>query len=506
MASGGSGDGDWEKNPETAPKKSYDRTECTLGECKEPSPKIPKSPCENEDDLTLSIKNIPNARGCNDEDRKQCRADQVCELGEQGVTCKCAEQEHEVGGACTGVCKENDCYKNFTDCTVHCGQQRCSCPWKSRKPIGKSDKCILSEYYYTVSFKMNKSLEANDCTAYERQVLDAIRTTLGPEIYKVEILSCKDNITARLITEKPLKKYLVEMLKTCQYSDGSFCFFYPLLRIEKGSATEIQEENLCETLLKTQESAYKGANKCVREGSLFWFKCESGYREVYQKTLGRLRRSVCEPKISCPPEQELWCHLDGRICVYENDKAECKCPKGTIEDNGECTGRTTCNPAEVQECQGKGRECVYKELTTQCLCPIGMVEMGEHCTVPPRACTQEDREECEKKGEECFVDNDKVVCKTKEVSATTTAASPALGICTKEKNQECGMRDEECIVQNNKAACRKKEDSTAAAKASLGAESFTATEASPDLQGSGSSTIFASAINLLSILIFALLA
>ncbi|KAK8757351.1 hypothetical protein V5799_005018 [Amblyomma americanum] len=222
------------------------------------------------------------------------------------------------------------------------------------------------------------------------------------------------------MTEKPLKKYLLEMLKTCQYSDGSFCFFYPLLPIEKGSATEIQEENLCETLLKTQESAYKGANQCVKEGSLFWFKCASGYREVYQKTLGRLRRSVCE--------------------------------------------------------------------------------------LPPRSCTQEHREECEKKGEECFVENDKVVCKTKEVSATTTAASPAPGICTKEKSQECGLRDEECIVQNNKAACRKKEESTAAAKASLGAESFTATEASPDLQGSGSSTIFASAINLLSILIFALLA
>lgn len=70
---------------------------------------------------------------------------------------------------------------------------------------------------------------------------------------------------------------------------------YPRLPIEKGSATGIEEEDLCASVLIEQEAAYNGTNKCVKEGNLFWFKCAPGFKEVGQETSGRLRRSICEP-------------------------------------------------------------------------------------------------------------------------------------------------------------------------------------------------------------------
>ncbi|XP_049271872.1 glycoprotein antigen BM86-like [Rhipicephalus sanguineus] len=204
----------------------------------------------------------------------------------------------------SGKCIASDCHERFMDCSVAHGKEDCSCPWKHRMTDVYGATCTLRQYYYTVSFKLNTSLESQNCSVYAPRVKAAMRTALGYQVHAVTIANCTDNITARLILNDPLPKPLQKRLQACEHPIGDVCMLYPMLPIVRGSATEIEEENLCDSLLKDQENAYNGVNECVKAGDIFWFKCKQGYREVKVKTQGRLKRSICEvdPEAPTPPQ------------------------------------------------------------------------------------------------------------------------------------------------------------------------------------------------------------
>ncbi|KAH7952278.1 hypothetical protein HPB52_021128 [Rhipicephalus sanguineus] len=96
---------------------------------------------------------------------------------------------------------------------------------------------------------------------------------------------------------------------------------------------EIEEENLCDSLLKDQENAYNGVNECVKAGDIFWFKCKQGYREVKVKTQGRLKRSICEVDPEAPtPPQDPCLTVGAEVCgdvrcepYSDNSGFTCKC-------------------------------------------------------------------------------------------------------------------------------------------------------------------------------------
>ncbi|XP_075548504.1 uncharacterized protein LOC142582545 isoform X2 [Dermacentor variabilis] len=329
----------------------------------------------------ITCKAAWTAQACSEEQKKTCLPSQTCLVEKDKIICACPRNHQLVNGLCTSRCTENKCHENFTDCDVYMGKQSCSCPWTTRKP-GQIyiRECTLNEYYYTVSFTPNISLDANNCNLYERRVLEAMKTSIGTEVFKVEILNCTQKIKARLIAAKPLSKYLLKKLQTCEHPDGDLCMLYPKLPIKKHTATEIEEENLCDSLLKGQEEAYNGQNECVKFEDFFWFKCAAGFREVDRVTRGRLRRSVCEPGVSCTQDKELECASKGQICVYENEEPKCQCPPGMVTGQGGCSARTTCNSKERRECEDKKRECVYKDQKAECKCPQGTVDDGHGCS------------------------------------------------------------------------------------------------------------------------------
>ncbi|KAL3235410.1 hypothetical protein MRX96_022405 [Rhipicephalus microplus] len=269
----------------------------------------------------------------------------------------------------------------------------------------------------------NISFDSDHCKRYEDRVLEAIRTSIGKEVFKVEILNCTQDIKARLIAEKPLSKYVLRKLQACEHPIGEWCMMYPKLLIKKNSATEIEEENLCDSLLKNQEAAYKGQNKCVKVDNLFWFQCADGYTTTYEMTRGRLRRSVCKAGVSCNENEQLECANKGQICVYENGKANCQCPPDTKPGEIGCIERTTCNPKEIQECQDKKLECVYKNHKAECKCPD-----DHECSREPAkdSCSEEDNGKCQSSGQRCVMENGNAVCKEKSdattASTTTTKA------------------------------------------------------------------------------------
>lgn len=248
----------------------------------------------------VSCKVVHKERRCRDEEKKACRSDQICEVRDERINCQCRFHEHLLDGICTGKCGENNCHERFLDCAIYDGKQQCRCPWKDWQRIFINEACTLKRHYYTVSFKPNISLSHDDCDIYAPRVLEAMKTAIGSRVHMVQILNCTDKIEARLILNGPLPEQLRKKLQTCEYQEGEYCMLYPKLPIEKGSASGIEEENLCDSVLKEQEAAYNGTNKCVKDGNLFWFKCAPGFKEVNQETSGRLRRSICQPGTNDP--------------------------------------------------------------------------------------------------------------------------------------------------------------------------------------------------------------
>lgn len=299
-------------------------------------------------------------RACSDEEKKTCRTDEMCIVVNSVTKCSCGEHQHLVDGVCTGKCGPNDCHERFLNCHVYHGKQECRCPLNHKLDGAPGEGCKLSQHYYTISFTPNVTLEAEDCHMYQDRVKAAMRTALGDRIYAVEIINCRNNIKARLITKSPLESPLLKKLQTCEHPmEKSICMLYPGLPIIKGSATDIQEENLCDDLLKEQEMAYNGQNECVKEGNLFWFKCKAGYKEVGQDTLGRLRRSVCEPDPDAPAEaRQNPCLNDAaKICGEaqcepnaDNTAFTCKCDAGFFFDAVEkrCYNLKSC---KVKKCE-----------------------------------------------------------------------------------------------------------------------------------------------------------
>uniref|UniRef100_A0A1E1XIL9 Putative conserved secreted protein n=1 Tax=Amblyomma aureolatum TaxID=187763 RepID=A0A1E1XIL9_9ACAR len=336
-----------------------------------------------EDGIQCKVDNRRDA--CSQEDEQTCLPGQYCIMKNNAAVCECPINQRLVKGKCTGGCSENKCHEDFGDCDIYFGRQSCFCPWTHRKhpksPVTKV--CRLNEYYYTVTFRPNISLDARDCAVHETRVLQAMQTAIGPEIFKVEILSCTDHVKARLIAGKPLSHYLLRKLQTCEYPEGNTCIIYPKLPILKGSATEIEEENLCDSLLKAQSGATKDTNECVIDGDYFWFKCKPGFFQVDLKTSGRLRRSVCEPQAMCAEDKNQECNNKGEDCVVENGEAVCK-------QKGDSSATTEASPA-------------------------------------PATCTEEKNQECNNKGEECVVENDEAVCKKKGDSTATTQAPHGSG-------------------------------------------------------------------------------
>nr|ADK45496.1 midgut protein [Rhipicephalus appendiculatus] len=386
----------------------------------------------------ITCKSIPYTGGCTDEQKQTCRPSEDCRVHKGNVTCECPRGQHLVEDECTSECTENKCHEDFTDCGVSTGRQRCYCPWTIRKPKSGAyiNQCELNEYYYTVSFTPNITLNSDHCYSYEALVLEAIRTSIGSEVYKVEILNCTQDIKARLIASKPLSKHVLQKLQACEHPVGDLCMLYPKLPIKKNSATEIEEENLCDSLLKRQEAAYKGQNKCVKVGNIFWFQCADGYRAVNETTRGRLRRSVCEAGVSCSENEQLECANKGQICVYEENKANCQCPPGTNVGEVGCVARTTCDPKEIRECQDQKRECVFRDQKAECKCPEGTVDDGHGCSREPAkdSCSEEDNRKCGSKGQRCVMEKGQPVCKA--ISDATTAATTTTK--AKDKDQDPG--------------------------------------------------------------------
>nr|ADR01314.1 Hm86 protein [Hyalomma marginatum marginatum] len=381
----------------------------------------------------ITCKRVSGIVDCTEEQKAACLPGQQCRVHKKNSVCECPPDQQLLDGKCASECVDNRCHENFTDCGVYMNKQGCYCPWTRRKPPRRVEisRCVLNEFYYTVSFTPNISLNSDHCEWYEKRVLEAIRTAIGAEVFKVEILNCTQDIKARLIASKPLSKYVLKKLQACEHPVGDFCMLYPKLPIKKGSAAGIEEENLCESLLKNQEKAYKGENKCVRVDDFYWFQCADGYRAVDEVTRGRLRRSVCKAGVSCTDKEQLDCANKGQICVFENEKPNCQCPPGTVPGQAGCAARTTCNPKEIRECEDKKKECVYRDQKAECKCPEGTVDDGEGCSgVPVEAsCPEESIAACRSNGQRCAIENGRPVCKeTSDVAtaeATTTEATKA---------------------------------------------------------------------------------
>nr|ADK45498.1 midgut protein [Rhipicephalus appendiculatus] len=411
----------------------------------------------------ITCKSISYTGGCTDEQKQTCRPSEDCRVYKGNVTCACPWRQHLVNGECIGDCVENKCHEEFMNCGVYMNRQSCYCPWTSRKPgpTVHMNQCVLNEYYYTVSFTPNITLDSDHCFWYEALVLDAIKTSIGSEVSKLEILNCTQDIKARLIVPKPLSKHVLKKLQACEHPVGDLCMLYPKLPIKKNSATEIEEENLCDSLLKRQEAAYKGQNKCVKVGNIFWFQCADGYRSVYDITQGRLRRSVCEAGISCSDNEQLECAKKGQICVYEENKANCQCPPGSNVGEVGCVARTTCDPKEIQECQDQKRECVFRDHKAECKCPEGTVDDGHGCSREPAKdpCSEEDNGKCGRKGQRCVMEKGTPVCK--EMSdATTKATGTDQESCSEEESAACRSSGQRCVVENGKTACKEMSDTS----------------------------------------------
>lgn len=382
-----------------------------------------KCTCNNnyvvaEDGITC--KAVQATRACNEEEKKACLPSEACRMVLNKPICECAYNHQRVNGECTSRCTENTCHENFTDCGVYMGKQSCFCPWTSRKPGAVYiNECTLREYYYTVSFTPNISLDDNDCKLYEGRVLEAMKTNIGADVFMVEILNCTEKIKARLISAMPLSKYLLKRLQTCEHPDGDLCMLYPKLPIKKDTATEIEEENLCDSLLKVQEEAYNGENECVKDKDLFWFKCAAGFRAVGYVRRGRLRRSVCEPGVSCTLEKELECSQKGQICVYENGESKCQCPPSAVAGPDGCSEvPDSCNEEESNKCRRSGQRCVMENQKAVCKDASNTPAPKEVDPVPSQ-CSEEVRKKCTKKGAECVTVDEKAVCKCPEGKVET---------------------------------------------------------------------------------------
>nr|AJQ81028.1 Rs86 [Rhipicephalus sanguineus] len=431
--------------------------------------------CQSGDEVAedgITCKRVPYTGDCSDEQKKTCRPSEYCLVRKGKVVCECPMRQHLVNDECTSDCVDDKCHENFTECGVYMSKQNCYCPWRTRKPLPNVsiNECVLNEYYYTVSFTPNISLDSRSCDSYAARVLDAIRTSIGNDVFKVEILNCTHDIKARLIASKPLSKHVIKRLQACEHPVDDLCMLYPKLPIKKGSATEIEEENLCDSILKTQENGYKGQNKCVKVDNFFWFQCADGYRAVDEITRGRLRRSVCEAGVSCSAKEQLECANKGQICVYENEKANCQCPPGTVAGQAGCTARTTCNPKEIRECQDHKRKCVYKDQKAECKCPEGTIDDGDGCSIEPakEPCSEYEVGKCRSKGQSCVTENGKPVCK--EISDATTAAAATTKAkdkdqepCSEEDSGTCRSSGQRCVMEYGKPVCKKISDATTAA-------------------------------------------
>nr|ADR01313.1 Dr86 protein [Dermacentor reticulatus] len=375
-----------------------------------------------EDGITCKYSAVWMTNSCNEEEKKTCLSSQTCYLEKNKPICKCPHNHQLVNGECTSRCTENKCHEKFMDCGVYIDRQSCFCPWKSRKP-GQvyNNECILREYYYTVSFTPNITLDANNCHLYTGLVVEAIKTSIGKEVFMVEILNCTQKIKARLISANPLSKYLLKRLQTCEHPDGDLCMLYPKLPIKKDTATEIEEEDLCDSLLKTQEEAYNGQNECVKVENFFWFKCAAGFRAVDYVTRGRLRRSICEPGVSCTPRKELECSKKGQICVYENKESKCQCLPGTVAGQDGCSAEVpdSCNEEESNECRSNGQRCVLENQKAVCK-EASNTPAPKEVDPAPSQCSEEVRKKCTEKGAECVTADGKAVCKCPEGKVETS--------------------------------------------------------------------------------------
>ncbi|XP_065280068.1 glycoprotein antigen BM86-like isoform X3 [Dermacentor albipictus] len=371
----------------------------------------------------ITCKAVRMAQACSEEQKKTCLPSQTCLVEKDKIICACPHNHQLVNGECTSRCTENKCHENFTDCQVYMEKQSCSCPWTTRK-TGQIyiRECTLNEYYYTVSFTPNISLDADNCNLYEGRVLEAMKTSIGTDVFKVEILNCTEKIEARLIASKPLSKYLLKRLQTCEHPDGDLCMLYPKLPIKKDTATEIVEENLCDSLLKGQEEAYKGQNECVKFENFFWFKCAAGFREVDRVTRGRLRRSVCEPGVSCTQDKELECASKGQICVSENEEPKCQCPPGMVTGQGGCSAAVvpeSCNEEEINKCRSSGQRCVMENQKAVCK-EASNTPATEGVDPAPSQCNEEMRKKCTKKGAECVTVDGTAICRCPEGKVETS--------------------------------------------------------------------------------------
>ncbi|XP_037573721.1 glycoprotein antigen BM86-like [Dermacentor silvarum] len=419
--------------------------------------------CDNnyvvaEDGITC--KAVQTTRACNEEQKKTCLVpNQICRVVKNRPICICPLTHQRANGQCTSRCTENTCHEDFTDCGVYMGKQSCFCPWTSRKPPGAVyiKECILREYYYTVSFTPNISLDANNCKLYEGRVLEAMKTNIGTEVFMVEILNCTEKIKARLISAKPLSKYLLKRLQTCEHPDGDLCMLYPKLPIKKDTATEIEEENLCNSLLKVQEEAYDGVNECVKDKDkdLFWFKCVAGYEAVGYVTVGRVRRSICEPRLSCTRKKMLECSKKGQICVYEDEKSKCRCPLGTVAGQDGCSEvPDSCNEEENNKCTSSGQRCVMENQKAVCKEASNTPATKEVDPEVPDACSEEESNKCTSSGQRCVMENQKAVCKEASNTPATKEVDPASSQCSEEVRKKCTKKGAECVTVDGKAVCK----------------------------------------------------
>ncbi|KAL1418769.1 hypothetical protein MTO96_025798 [Rhipicephalus appendiculatus] len=259
-------------------------------------------------------------------------------------------------------------------------------------------KCVR-QYYYTVSFKLNTSLESQNCSVYAPRVKAAV---------------------------------------------------------------EIEEENLCHSLLKEQENAYNGVNECVKAGDFFWFKCKQGYREVKVKTRGRLKRSICEDPcltvgaevcgdVRCEPYSDhsgftCKCGIDfffdatEKRCYNMKSCKVHKCERGIcVDQNGTFPASCQCNDYSDLMLNCRVKEAVRAICTKQDKVAKINPDNSVSCECPPHTklirgsckqrtkCHEEDVNKCEREQKTCFYDNGKAMCRcpdyTLEVNGTCIVMS-----------------------------------------------------------------------------------
>ncbi|KAL1441724.1 hypothetical protein MTO96_008441 [Rhipicephalus appendiculatus] len=91
----------------------------------------------------------------------------------------------------------------------------------------------------------------------------------------------------------------------------------------------------------------------------------------------------CKKKERCSDKEVKECAKDGRQCIFQDSKFQCKCYGNALDQDGRCS--ETCSEEKMRECAGPLSQCMIEGNAERCACPFPLLwnRDAEQC-VPGR--------------------------------------------------------------------------------------------------------------------------